>query len=144
MKKAKFLLVILLAFIKPAFSQNADAILGTWLNEEKDAKIQVYKTGDKYFGKIIWLKQPTEGDGKTPRKDKKNSSEALRNRPILDLVILSKFTYDDGEWEDGEIYDPKSGKTYSSNMKLKGNKLEIRGYVGISLLGRTTAWTRVN
>jgi uncharacterized protein (DUF2147 family) len=144
MKKVKVLLVILLACMKSAFSQNADAVLGNWLNEEKDAKIQVYKTGNKYYGKIVWLKVPNEADGKTPKKDKKNNAEALRNRPILNLVILTNFSYDDGEWEDGDIYDPKSGKTYSSKMKLKADNLEIRGYVGISLLGRTTVWTRSN
>jgi len=141
MKKLKLLLVILLACIKPALAQTADAILGNWLNEEKDAKIQIYKSGFAYFGKIVWLKTPNEADG-TPKVDKKNSSSALRTRPIMNLVILTKFNFDDGEWEDGEIYDPKSGKTYSSNMKLKGDKLEIRGYIGISLLGRTTVWTR--
>src|SRR5687767_258925 len=114
MKKAKILFVILLAFMKPAFSQNADAVLGTWLNAEQDAKVQIYKTGDKYFGKIVWLKEPYEADGKTPKKDKKNSSEALRSRPIQNLVILSNLIFNDGKWEDGHIYDPKSGKTYSS------------------------------
>jgi uncharacterized protein (DUF2147 family) len=58
------------------------------------------------------------------------------------MEILSGFTYEDGRWTGGEIYDPKSGKTYSCNMKLKANKLEIRGYVGLSLFGRTTTWTR--
>ncbi|THU40525.1 DUF2147 domain-containing protein [Niastella caeni] len=144
MKIVKILLFILLAGMKPAFSQNADAVVGNWLNAEKDAKVQIYKAGGKYYGKIVWLKEPNEADGKTPKKDKKNSSEALRSRPILNLVILTEFTYDDGKWDDGEIYDPKSGKTYSSNMKLKGDKLEIRGYVGISAFGRTTTWTRAS
>lgn len=142
MKKLKSLMIILFLGMS-AQAQTADAILGNWLNEEKDAKIQIYKNGSAYFGKIVWLKTPNETDG-TPKLDKKNGSASLRSRPIQNLVILTKFTYDDGEWEDGEIYDPKSGKTYSSNMKLKGDKLEIRGYVGISLLGRTTVWTRAN
>lgn len=143
MKELKILFVLLLLGMKAALAQTADAILGNWLNEEKDAKIQIYKTGSAYFGKIVWLKNPNEADG-TPKIDKKNNAAALRSRPIMNLVILTKFNFDDGEWEDGEIYDPKSGKTYSSNMKLKGDKLEIRGYVGISLLGRTTVWTRSN
>ncbi|OQP64068.1 SIGNAL peptide protein [Niastella vici] len=141
MKELKILLVLLLLGMKAALAQTADAILGNWLNEEKDARIQIYKSGAAYFGKIVWLKTPNEADG-TPKIDKKNSSAALRTRPIMNLVILTKFNFDDGEWTAGEIYDPKSGKTYSSNMKLKGDKLEIRGYVGISLFGRTTVWTR--
>jgi uncharacterized protein (DUF2147 family) len=142
MKKVKILFVILLALMKPAFSQNADAVLGNWLNEEKDAKVQIYKAGGKYFGKIVWLKNPFEADGKTPRLDKKNNTESLRTRPIMNLVMLTKFTYNDGEWEDGEIYDPKSGKTYNSKMKLNGDKLAIRGYVGLAAFGKTTVWTR--
>ncbi|MGX5816689.1 DUF2147 domain-containing protein [Chitinophaga lutea] len=127
-----------------AFAQQADAILGNWLNEEKDAKVQIYKSGNKYFGKIVWIAHQFEDDGKTPRKDSKNPDAALRNRGILNLVILQNFEYDDGAWEDGKIYDPKSGKTYSSKMKLSDGKLNIRGYVGVSLLGRTTIWTRSN
>ncbi len=124
-------------------AQNADAITGFWLNEEKDARIQVYRNGDKFNGKIVWIANQFEADGKTPRKDNKNTDPSLRSRGILNLVILTGFEYDDGEWEDGKIYDPKSGKTYSSKMKLKGNTLEIRGYVGVSMFGRTTVWTRV-
>ncbi len=61
----------------------------------------------------------------------------------MGLVNLEGFKFDDGEWEDGTIYDPKSGKTYSATMELDGkNLLKIRGYVGISLFGRTTEWTR--
>lgn len=85
-----------------------------------------------------------EGDGKTLRKDAKNPSLKARNKPLLHLVILTDFDFDGREWTDGKIYDPKSGKTYSSTMKLNGNKLELRGYVGISLFGRTTVWEREN
>jgi uncharacterized protein (DUF2147 family) len=120
---------------------NADAILGAWINEEKEGRIEIYKSGNQYAGRIVWLKEPNEPDG-TPKKDKKNSSESLRKRNILNLVILSGFKYEDGRWTGGEIYDPKSGKTYSCNMKLKANKLEIRGYIGLSVFGRTTTWTR--
>jgi len=144
MKNLSVLVVILLLSIKSAFSQSTDAVLGMWLNEEKDVKVFVYKTSDKYFGKIIWLKEPTEADGKTPKMDVKNSTPALRDRPIQNMVILSKFVYKDGEWVDGEIYDPKSGKTYRATMKLKGNTLQLRGYVGLAAFGRTTEWTRSN
>jgi uncharacterized protein (DUF2147 family) len=46
------------------------------------------------------------------------------------------------KWEGGKIYDPNNGKTYSCKMTLEGNTLKVRGFVGISLLGRTTIWTR--
>ena len=127
-----------------SFAQNADAVTGNWLNEEKDAKVQIYRHGDKYSGKLVWIARALEDDGKTPRKDSKNPDAALRGRGLLNLVILSGFVFEDGEWTDGKIYDPKSGKTYSSKMKLKGNTLEIRGYVGLSMFGRTTVWTKTN
>lgn len=137
---------LILLFLLPTamFAQQADAITGTWLNEEKDAKVQVYRNGNKYYGKLIWIKDAYEDDGKTLRKDSKNPDAALRSRDLINLVILRNFVFDDGEWTDGKIYDPKSGKTYSSKMKLQGNTLEIRGYVGISMFGRTTVWTKAN
>lgn len=119
------------------WDSSADAILGDWLNQEKDGKINVYKTGDKYYGKITWIKN-------TGKKDEKNPDPALRGKDVVGLVILKDLKFNDGVWEDGTVYDPKSGKTYSCTMKLKdgGKSLDIRGYVGISLLGRTSTWTR--
>ncbi|WP_343692696.1 DUF2147 domain-containing protein [Chitinophaga sp.] len=143
MKRIAFLLITLLFSTQVLLAQ--DKILGNWLSEEKDGRIEIYKTGDKYFGKLVWGRDLMEADGKTPRKDRtdvKNSDPKLRSRPLLGLVLLTNFTYDDGEWNGGKIYDPKSGKTYSCTMKLKGDKLEIRGYVGVSMFGRTTVWTR--
>lgn len=124
-----------------AQSNTADKILGTWLNEEKDGKIEIYKSGNKYFGKLVWGKNMYEPDGSS-RTDIKNPDTKLRSRKLQDLVILTNFSYDDEEWEGGKIYDPKSGKTYSCVMKFKGASLQIRGYIGISMLGRTTIWTR--
>jgi uncharacterized protein (DUF2147 family) len=95
------------------------------------------------MGKLIWSNKMYEADGVTSKKDLKNAEEKLRNRNLKDLLLLTEFIFEDGAWTDGKIYDPKSGKTYSSTMKLEGNTLNIRGYVGISLLGRTTVWTRV-
>jgi len=120
-------------------------ILGTWLNEDQDAHIEIYEQGGKYFGKIIWLKFPLDDVTGQPKLDTKNASEILRSRPVLGMLILKDFVYDDdGEWEDGEIYDPKNGKTYDCYMAFEDkNILKIRGYIGISLLGRTTYWTRV-
>lgn len=123
-------------------AQNNDKIIGVWINEEKDGQIEIYKLGNKYFGKIVDGKDLYELDGKTLRKDTKNPDPKLKTRALLNAVILTDFVFTDGEWSDGKIYDPKSGKTYSSTMKLKGAKLELRGYVGVSLFGRTTVWER--
>ena len=136
MKKFTLLLLVLLVATGSIFAQNnaGDKVLGTWLNEEKDGKIEIYKSGNKYFGKLVF-------DGSS-RTDIKNPDPKLRSRKLQDLVLLTNFTYDDGEWEGGKIYDPKSGKTYSCIMKFKGNILQIKGYIGITLLGRTTVWTK--
>ncbi len=76
--------------------------------------------------------------------DMNNPDQALQTRPELGLELLKDFTFDgDDVYEDGTIYDPKSGKTYSCKMTINGNSLKIRGYVGISLFGRTEVWTRV-
>lgn len=138
------LIASLLSF--KASSQNqGDDILDVWMTGGKEpAKIQIYKSGEKYYGKIIWLKNPTE-NGKQ-RTDANNPDQAKRNNPIVGLVILTGFKFDgDDEWKGGDIYDPESGKTYSSYMYLKDNNtLKVRGYVGVSLFGRTETWTRTN
>lgn len=137
--------ILVMAFTARAqTSAAADRILGLWLNEEKDAKIGIYKNGNVYFGKLVWGEKIFEADGKTAKKDAKNEDKSLRNRDLPGLVLLTNFVFEDGVWTDGKIYDPKSGKTYSCHIKFKGEKLEIRGYMGISLFGRTTIWTRTN
>lgn len=120
----------------------ASDILGEWSNGSKESKIQIYKTGDKYFGKIVWLKEPTR-DGK-PKTDDKNPDKLKQKNPILGLVILKDFkNVSDTKWQDGKIYDPRNGKEYSCEITLKNPKtLDVRGYVGISLLGRTDTWTK--
>ncbi|OYU84040.1 MAG: SIGNAL peptide protein [Flavobacterium sp. BFFFF2] len=126
-----------------AQTAKADQILGVWLSENKEGKIEIYKTASNtYCGKIVWSKNFYEADGKTLRKDQHNKDESLRSRPIKNMVILTDFVFEDGHWEDGHIYDPKNGKTYSCTIKLEGDALHIRGFIGISLLGRTTIWTR--
>lgn len=119
----------------------ANPIEKTWFNEGKSAKIQVYKGKDsKFYGKIIWLKEP-DRDGK-PKVDARNPDAKKRNQPIVGLVILKGFKEtDDNVYTDGTVYDPKNGKTYSCKITLKGNTMDVRGYVGISLLGRSTKWT---
>ena len=119
----------------------ADMIEGFWYNDIKDAKIQIYRGNDnKYYGKIVWLKEPME-NGK-PKLDKKNPKEKFQSRPIVGLIILKGFEKDDDIYDDGTIYDPLNGKTYDCTITPKNQKLSIRGYIGISLFGRTTVWEK--
>lgn len=121
-----------------------DPIEHLWLNEEKTGKVQVYKAADgRFYGKVVWLKV-THEDGK-PRVDKHNPDKSRRNDPLLGMILLKGFIKaDEQHYQDGTIYDPKNGKTYSCKMTLDGETLNVRGYVGFSLMGRTTKWTRAD
>ncbi len=125
-------------------AQRADKITGLWLNYDKDSQIEIYKKGDLYYGKIIWTKEPNNEDG-SPKRDIKNPDPKLRNQTYVGLEIIKDFKYIDGEWQGGTIYDPRSGTLYKCVMWFEDdnyNSLNIRGYVGFSLLGKTTVWTR--
>lgn len=125
------------------FAQSLSPV-GIWTNAEKEARFEIYKCGDKMCGKIIWLKEPNR-DGK-PKTDISNPDKKLQSQPIIGLVFLKGFEYDDNnKWDDGTIYDPKTGKTYSSYMQMiNKDKLEVKGYIGISMIGRSQIWNRVN
>lgn len=145
MKRIKLLIIgILLGISSMAQSKN-DGIIGNWFNEEQNTLIHIYEENGKYFGKIVWLLKPFDENG-NPKTDPLNDDESLRNRPRMGMVIMYNFEYDgNNEWDDGNIYDPSSGNEYSGSMKLtSSNKLDLRGYVGFSWLGRTTEWTRKN
>jgi len=114
-----------------------EAVLGTWLVATEDAQVSIYKCQDKFCGKIVWLKTPEDLDTKNP-------DPAKRSEKILGMDILWGFSFNKGQWVGGRIYDPDSGKTYRCKMWLKSaTKLNLKGYVGIPLFGRSEIWTRV-
>jgi uncharacterized protein (DUF2147 family) len=122
-----------------------DRLEGLWYNAEKTAKIDIYKgTDGKFWGKIVWLKEP-EKNGK-PKTDENNPKEAQRNAPLIGLAILRHFEKDgESGYKSGEVYDPKNGKLYSCKITYNNNNtLTVRGYVGISMLGRSTTWEKAN
>jgi uncharacterized protein (DUF2147 family) len=143
MYKIISIFLFLLACLAYAASAN-DKVIGNWYSEDKEAKIEIYKEVDKFFGKIVWLKESKNAEGKD-KTDKNNPDEAKRSKKIVGMKMLWDFVYDeDNVWEDGKIYDAKSGKTYSCKMTLSedGDTLEVRGYIGFSMFGRTAVWTR--
>jgi uncharacterized protein (DUF2147 family) len=91
------------------------------------------------------LKEAQTPEGKQ-KLDIHNPDPSKRERPIVGLVFMSGFSRkSDMRWEDGTIYDPKTGNTYSGSMELEGPEtIKVRGFVGISLIGRTDVWTRVH
>jgi sterol desaturase/sphingolipid hydroxylase (fatty acid hydroxylase superfamily) len=142
-KKVAVTALVLLVSVAGVRAQvKADDVTGIWQTHgDKPAKVQIYQSGGHYFGKIVYLQFPTE-NGK-PLLDKNNSDAGKQGRPVLGLVILTGFKFDTDEWTDGDAYDPEKGKTYSCTLTLKDkNTLKVRGYIGISLIGRTEIWTR--
>ena len=123
---------------------NADDLLGVWLTGSKTGKVEIYKKGNTYQGKIVWLSEPIDPKSGKPKTDINHPDEKLHTRPILGLINIWGFTYEgDGSWENGHVYDPKNGKEYKCVITLKDkNTLNVRGYIGITLIGRTDTWTR--
>jgi uncharacterized protein (DUF2147 family) len=125
------------------FSQvpNADAITGSWLTASGKAIVKIYKEGNVYNGRITWLKNPLYEDGR-PKVDKNNPDVKQHNTPLIGLNLLKGFVFKNGQWEGGTIYDPENGKTYSCRIRYRDGMLDLRGYVGITLMGRTQVWYR--
>lgn len=112
-----------------------DNVLGIYWTPNKEAKMEISKEGSTYVGKLIW--------GKTGRVDAKNPNPDERKKSLLGKKILTGFVYKEDKYVDGQIYDPNNGKTYQCTMWLDGKLLKVRGYIGISLLGRTETFEPV-
>lgn len=146
-----FVAAVAVAFVLGAAhaETKADDVVGLWLTDGGGSKIEIKKEGDKYNGKIVWLKEPNRGPDESeagqPKRDAKNPDPAHQHDPILGLALLKDFTWDGaGNWSNGTVYDPESGKTYKCTMKLKDEKtLDVHGYIGIPAFGRSTEWKRV-
>jgi len=141
---------LIVAFIFMVFgllsqAQNPDDVVGVWINPKATGKIKIFRTGEFFYGNLIWIDKPLDEKG-NPKLDDKNPDPTKSNRKIQGLLMLSGFTFDASEkyWQNGKIYDATSGTTYSCKMTMTDkNTLQIRGYVGISLIGRSETWTRV-
>lgn len=137
----------------PAGAVEADAILGTWRTEDRDGHrdsiVEIARSGPRYHGTVVWVKYEVypESDPKgwagRPVVDRENPDPALRDRPILGLRTLRGLRFEDDEWVDGEIYGPRQGETYRVKAWLEDpDTLKVRGYLGVSFLGRTVTWRR--
>ena len=136
MKKILSLTLLLLSI--SLFSQNGDALIGTYMTDKNEGMVEITKKGTKYYGILTWTKTPGKLDSNNP--DDKQKTDKLAGKEIL-----KDFVFDGKDlWHNGTIYDPKNGKTYSCKITRddKGN-LNVRGYIGVSMLGRTTFWVKV-
>lgn len=134
--------VALFVLLWPAVSSaDVSDVNGTWINGDGDGLIAVRVEGARISATILG----SSGDPvDRPKTDVNNPDPMLRSRPLIGLELFEGFRYDgDGEWSGGTIYDPNNGKTYRCKLKLVGpDTLKVRGFIGISLIGRSETWTR--
>lgn len=152
MKKASILIVLAILFaLATEVKAQADRIVSIYLavddEDNPNSQVKIYKASNgKYYGEIVWLKDPLEEDG-SEKLDKENPDTKLQSRKLMGLKILNDFTYDkaDNEWSGGTIYSPKTGKTYKCYLTFEEDgRLKVRGYIGSSWmgLGKTVYWTK--
>ncbi len=140
MKKIIFSIIFIMMPFAAAFAQE---VTGKWKLEDGTAIVEVYKQGDAFNGKIVWLDDPNGPDGK-PAIDRNNPDRNLQSRPLMGLNMLSGLKKNGNEYTGGKIYDPGNGKTYNCSMKVEGDVLKVRGSLDKKgLLGRTMDWFRV-
>jgi glucan biosynthesis protein C len=136
-------IALVLSTASAAFGATA---IGRWYAEGGAAQVELRACGTALCGDVVWLRSPFDEHG-CPLRDRWNPDPALRARSIEGLEIvrgLVPLAGSAGEWVDGSIYDPTSGRTYRATLALDGeDRAFLRGYVGIPLLGRTTTWVRV-
>ena len=152
MKKINLILFSMFVFCTTAFTayanQSPETLNGVWLTEDESATIIISQSGDIWNGEIAWLKEPIETDKKSPAYGKepidfRNPDESKQTRKIMGLKLLENFKWTGKKFDSGTIYDPDSGKTYKCKITFKGkDRIKVRGYIGISLLGETEIWTR--
>ena len=143
---AAALLAALSVHLPMALAADDNSPVGLWksLDDQSGkpkALIRIADSGGELRGKIEKLYQP---DGSEHQPLCEHCDGALKNQPIVGMTILSGMKPDDGAYGGGQILDPGNGKTYRSKMTLieGGKKLQVRGYIGTPLLGRTQTWIR--
>jgi uncharacterized protein (DUF2147 family) len=123
----------------PAARVAGDEILGEWWTENNEGRIRITRDKEGYYRGTTTCCAP---EGKATL-DVNNPKPELRNRSTVGIVLIWKLKYEDGEYVDGYVYNPRDGKTYRMEMKLiDRDTLKIRGYLGISLLGQSQVWKR--
>lgn len=139
-----FIAAFISIFLNAKAQQNAEDIVGVWETGSGKAHVKIDKVGNYFFGRIVWLKEPLNAEGK-PKVDKNNEDVNKRKQPIFGMQLVGGFEWKgENSWENGNIYDPENGKTYRCKIDLTNNTtMNIRGYIGISLFGRTDVWKRV-
>lgn len=137
----KYVLFFILFFSLNAYSQS---VIGTWktIDDETGREksiVEIYEENGKIYGKIIELLDKEDRGRKCS-----NCNGSDKDKPIIGMVVIRGLSKDGDEYNGGKILDPKSGKIYKCYLKLESkDKLIVRGYIGISLLGRSQKWIRI-
>ncbi|MBQ8050656.1 MAG: DUF2147 domain-containing protein [Bacteroidaceae bacterium] len=145
MKKFLMMLVCGLMAVSSVSAQvKADDILGTYkaVQGGVNSKVEIRKNGDGYRAQVIWVDNLKKEDG-TIRTDEKNPDKAKRSTPANQIVLVDKVTFDgQGEWKNGQIYDPTRGKSFKVRISFKDAKtLKVRGSWGP--ISETVYWTKL-
>jgi uncharacterized protein (DUF2147 family) len=122
----------------------ADVVLGTWEADDGSVKLNMYKAGSELQAHLLYGNEVVEADNVTFKKDMKNPDPALRSRSLKNIVFIWGLRWDNEKWSGGTLYDGSSGRTYRCNVEFKDGKMQLRGYLGISVLGQTRSFHRVN
>lgn len=145
MKKTHTQLLTLIVLFCSLTTLSAQSVIGTWktiddTTGEARSHVEIYEENGLVYGKIIKLVNPKEPN---PICDKCKGAD--KDQPVVGLVIIKGLEKDDDQYAGGKILDPENGKLYKCYITLEQtDKLKVRGYIGISLIGRTQYWHRVN
>lgn len=136
-------IVMILAVSLMSFSPPA-SVIGRWKTIDDEtgkaiSVVEIYEKNGKIYGKVVDILNP-----KDKSKTCVNCSGEDKNKPLLGLVVIKGLTKEGDEYTNGKILDPKHGKLYKCYISCEGpDKLKVRGYIGVSLIGRTQYWHRV-
>ena len=135
---------MLLATAAGVGGARADPVEGLWLTQPKNGIVEISRCADGALcGRLVWLRI-TPADNNPRAVDDRNPNPELRDRPLCGITMMWGFhPAGAATWSGGSIYDPQSGNTYQGTITLRPDgTLDLRGYVLISLLGRSETWTR--
>ncbi len=141
MKRVLMSLLVLFCLGASLLAKGEDEILGVWRFEEGQTKVEVYLKNDKYFARIVEIDSVKNKKGNDAR-DINNPDPKFQNRLLLGIDMWFGFEFKKGKYENGKIYDARSGKTYSAYVEIKEGELELTGYLGAKWLGKTVVWVR--
>lgn len=135
---------VTLAPMANAGGGQAGPVFGLWYDDTGDGAVELKPCGSKLCGYIVWLKDPISTRTGKPKVDFYNPDESKRSRPICGLQILGGLErQEDGNWDNGWVYDPKTGKSYDAAITLESrSKLAMTGYKGVKFLSKTFTWNR--